>query len=268
MYKFFIAVIMIIVVNTTEAQDLKVPAEAKSFIIKSFEPLDYIAGDLNGDKKQDAILILKTPGEDTMMDQFLNRPFLLLIRQADGKLQQVVRNDSIILCRQCGGVFGDPYNGIKLTPTGFNLSFYGGSSWRWSYDYQFVYRATGKSWFLLKEKQSNYHSGDPEKTMKNIVITEAEAGPVTIDKFNASPSNKGSEWKVKAAKTYFYDSPVLESKPRKGYLVKGNEVICIRELKNFIEVTYSDGGYNTTGGYILRKDLQLKSPSAKSSGDK
>ena len=267
MYKFFIGAILVFNTNIIRAQDVKVPAEAKSFIVKGFEPLDYIAGDLNGDKKKDAILILKTPGEDTMMDQFLNRPFLLLIRQADGKLQQVVRNDFMILCRQCGGVFGDPYNGIKLSPAGFNLSFYGGSSWRWSYDYQFVYRATGKSWFLVKEKESNYHSGDPEKTMKNIVITEAEAGPVTIDKFIASPSNKASEWKVKAAKTYFYDSPVLGSKPRKGYLVKGNTVISIRELKNFIEVTYTDGGYNVSSGYILRKDLQLTYPAGKASDD-
>ena len=268
MYKLFIVAILVIVANTTRCQDVKVPTEVKSFILKGFEALDYVAGDLNGDKKPDAILILKIPGEDTIMEESPTRPFLLLIRQADGKLQKLVRNDSIIMCRQCGGVFGDPYNGIKLTPSGFNLSFYGGSSWRWSYNYQFVYRATGKSWFLLKEKQSNYHAGDPEKTMKNIVITESEAGPVTIDKFNASPSNNSSEWKVKVAKTFFYDSPVLGSKPRKGYLVKGNEVICIRELKNFIEVTYSDGGYNTTGGYILRKELQLKSPSAKTSGEK
>ncbi len=256
MYKLFIASTLLIATLSTKAQDVKVPTEAKSFIVKGFEPLDYVAGDLNGDKKPDAILILKTPGEDTIMEQFPTRPFLLLIRQADGKLQQVVRNDSIIMCRQCGGVFGDPYNGITLTPTGFNLSFYGGSSWRWSYDYQFVFRANGKSWFLVKEKQSNFHAGDPEKTMKNVVITEAEAGPVTIDKFNSNPSNTGSEWKVKAVKTYFYDSPVPGSKPRKGYLVKGNQIVCIRELKNFLEVTYSDGKYTTTGGYLLRKDLQ------------
>lgn len=238
------------------AQTPDVPAEARGFIEKGYEVLDYVTGDLNSDKKKDAILILRTPGEDTIMDDYEARPFLLLIRQADGKLQKILQNDSVILCRQCGGVFGDPYAGIKITAVGFNLSFYGGSSWRWSYEYQFVYRATKKTWFLAKEKQSNFHAGDPEKTMKNVVITESELGPVTVDQFNASPSGNNSDWEVKAAKTYFYDNPIPGSKPRKGYLLKGNQVVCTRELKNFLEITYSDGKYTTSSGYILRKDLK------------
>jgi len=258
MQKLIITSLFSFVYAMAAGQTTDVPAEARAFIAPGYEALDYVTGDLNGDKKKDAILILKIPGEDTITEIFPVRPFLLLIRQADGTLQKMVRNDSVILCRQCGGVFGDPYNGITITPSGFNLSFYGGSSWRWSYNYQFVYRATKNkiSWFLVKEKQSNFHAGDPEKTMKDVVITETEAGPVTIDQFNSSPYGNNSDWEVKAVKTYFYDNPVLGSKPRKGYLVKGNQVVCTRELKNFLEVTYTDGKYTTTGGYVLRKDLK------------
>lgn len=238
------------------AQEQVVPAEARSFILPGYAVRDYISGDLNGDKRKDAILVLKSPGEDTVMDTEMARPFLLLVRQANGKLKQFARNDSVILCRQCGGVFGDPYDGITVNPGGFTIHFYGGSSWRWGYEYQFRYRAGSGTWFLTKEKQTSFHSGDPETTMKNTTIPASEMPSTAITDFNCHPGYEGSKWMVKAAKTYFYDSPILGSKPRKGYLLKGNIAEGIRRFNNFVEVSYNDGKDNITTGYILRKDLQ------------
>lgn len=254
--KYAIALVFLFSITTAEAQDPVVPAEARGFILPGYAVRDYVSGDLNGDKRKDAILILKTPGEDTAQDQELNRPFLLLIRQADGKLKQVLRNDSLILCRQCGGVFGDPYDGIKITPGGFTLNFYGGSSWRWGYEYQFRYVSSSRTWALNRQKEINFHAGDPEKTMKTTIIPGSETPGVTLADFNANPGYEGSKWTVTAAKTYFFDSPVLGSKPRKGYLMKGNTAEGIRRLKNFVEVSFNDGKDNITNGFILRKDLQ------------
>lgn len=239
-----------------KAQPPDTPPEIRSFIIPGYEVLDYISGDLNSDKRKDAILLLKSPGEDSLSDQELSRPFLLLVRQANGKLKQVLRNDSAIMCRQCGGVFGDPYAGITLKPGGFILNFYGGSSWRWGYEYQFGYKAASGTWLLQREKQTSFQSGDPDATMKNTTIPASETGAIPLEKFNCNPGYEGSRWKVTAAKTFFYDSPLLGSKPRKAYLLKGNMAEGIRRFKNFVEVSFDDGKDNISTGFILRKDLQ------------
>ncbi len=242
---------------TLQAQSPINPAEVKPFIIEGFEVLDYKTGDLNGDKKPDAIMILKNPGEDSITEENPNRPMIVLIRQADGKLKQVLQNDHAIMCRHCGGVFGDRYEGLNICTNGFTLSFYGGSSWRWAYTYDFVYRPATKNWWLVKETQTNFHSGDPETTMKTAGISETEAGTKSLEKFDYEAGYEESKWKVKTVKTFFYDSPQTASKPRKAYLLKGNIASGLRQLKNFIEVSYEDGKGNYTNGYILRKDLEL-----------
>lgn len=256
MKRSFAILLLLLLSFASNAQDKPLPGEAQSFIPKGYESLDYITGDLNGDKKADAILILKQPGEDSLDMDETHRPFILLIRQSDGKLKQVIRNDSVIMCRHCGGVFGDPYEGIQIYPSGFNITFYGGSSWRWTYHYEFVYKPVKKNWYLIKETQSSFQSGDPEMTMKEAVIEETELGEVPIGKFSSSPVYVDSKWKVIAAKTFFYDSPKLGNKPRKGYLLKGNVVTGIRHLKNYIEVSFDDGKGTFTDGYILKKDLE------------
>jgi hypothetical protein len=256
MYKLFIASALLIASLTLRSQPPITQPEIDPFIPTGYETLDYVAGDLNGDKKKDGLLILKASGEDSVMEEELPRPLIVLIRQADGKLKQVLRNDKAIMCRRCGGVFGDPYEGVQVFDKGFSLSFYGGSNWRWGYTYEFVYRPLKKNWYLVKESQSSFHSGDPETTMKSTEINETELGEIPLDKFNSSPVYEDSKWKVKAVKTFFYDSPKLGSKPRKGYLMKGNIASGIRLFKNFIEVSFENSKGTFTSGYILRKDLQ------------
>ncbi len=237
-----------------KAQQKTLPASLKSFVLKGYEMLDFVEGDLDGDKKADAILILKTPGEDTLMEQELDRPFLLLIRQADGKLKLEKRNDKLVMCAHCGGVFGDPYQETTITKDGFSISFYGGSSWRWEYDYSFTYKPSAKNWFLTKEHQLLYHNTEPEINPKETVIEETELGVIAVEKFNVDPPYVENTWKVIAAKSFFYDTPKIGSKTRKGYMVKGDIAVGIRELKNFIEVSFQHKDDFTTG-YILKSTL-------------
>ena len=239
----------------TNAQDVEIPAEAKPFVLPGFSVLDYIKGDLNGDKKQDAILILKQKTEDTAEATDLIRPLLILTRQANGKLKLEKRADHILFCRTCGGMMGDPYQETRIDAKGFMLTFYGGSSWRWGDEYYFSYRPEKKNWFLIKQTETSFQSGNPEETQKSSTITEEEFGETPIETFNSSPEYAETKWKVTSAKTFFYDSPILGSKTRKGYLLKSNEVSAVRELKNFVEVTFDNGKGIFTTGFILKKDV-------------
>jgi hypothetical protein len=250
-----ITAFLLILLHSASAQDKTLPDELIPFIIKDHEVLDLATGDLNGDKKPDAILILKRVGEDSLLEEDHVRPLLLLVRQENGQLKQMLRNDSAIMCRRCGGIFGDPYQQTDIHDNGLSLYFYGGSSWRWATQYDFTWRPALNTWLLARESKGSFNAGDPEMTMKETLFKEAELGEISISRFRYEAPYEDSRWKVNAAKTFFYESPQLGSKPGKGYLVKGNTVTGIRHLKNFIEVSYDNGKAVITQGYILRKDL-------------
>lgn len=255
MFKYFSLLVLSCSLLSAFAQTKTLPAEARSFVIKGYEMLDYITGDLNGDKRSDAILILKSAGEEASATEENTRPFLILIRQANGKLKQVKRNDNLVLCKECGGVFGDPYDNTSISNNGFTVDFYGGSSWRWGYTYHFAYKAAKSNWYLVHEKQISFQSGDPETTTKEVNIDETELGVVTVDDFNSTPPAADVKWKVTAAKTFFYDNPKLGSKTRKGYLLKDNIATGTRELTNFVEISFDNGKGQFSTGYVLKKDM-------------
>ena len=243
------------------SQEISIPDELKPFIMPGYEVLDVVKGDLNNDKKQDYLLVLKTAGEDTFSfdntDWDAHRPLLLITRQANGTLKTVAVNNELIFCKNCGGVMGDPYQGLVIKPGEFTADHYGGSSWRWAETFTFRYDAVKKNWFLQTHKSTSFQSGDPEKTMSESLISRSEIGDISIDKFTPHYNADSSTWKVKAVKTYFYNSPVIGSRPGKAYLVKGNVVVSFKQFRNFVECSFTNAKGTVTTGYILKKDLQL-----------
>jgi hypothetical protein len=238
------------------AQDKILPNEAKQFVEMGYEMMDYITGDLNSDKKADAILILKAIGEDTLTEE-VKRPMLILLRQTDGTLKQERRNDNIILCRQCGGVFGDPYENVEINNNAFSIHFYGGSAWRWSREYRFKYDPKLKDWFIEQETESTYWNVDPDDTFNSIVIPAQETGIVSFEKYvrDDLENVQFTKWKVNVLKTYFYDTAKVNSKPLKAYLIKGDKIESYRETKNFVLVDYKNVKEKYTRGFIRKKDL-------------
>lgn len=261
MNKFLPVFAAFLLFTAARAQQTDIPAELKQFVKPGYEVLDFAKADLNNDKLGDYILILKKTGEDSLPAENeeweIPRPLLLITRKPGNKLSMAVENDELVLCKRCGGVFGDPYEGMLAKPGGFTINFYGGSSWRWAEEYSFVYDATKKNWFLQKHRSSYFQSGDPENTMKEAIIKRAETGDIGLQNFSLYYNADSSMYKVNVAKTYFYDSPDLKSKPRKGYLVKGDEVVSTQYFKNFIRCTFTNKKEEYTYGYILKKDLVL-----------
>lgn len=255
-FKLFLTFFIIPTIGFCQVIEKKLPESLKPFVLNGYEFLDFIEGDLNADKRPDAILVLKIPGEDTVYAEDLQRPFLLLIRQPDGKLKVEKRNDNLVMCRHCGGIYGDPYEGIEILKNGFSISFYGGSSWRWSYTYNFGYNFSRKNWFLIKEKNSSYHNTEPEINTKECSIDATELGIISIEQFTSQPVYTETEWLVKVPKAYFFNNPKLGSKPRKAYLLKGDHVTGTRILKNFIEVSFQSKNESFTSGFMLKSNLQ------------
>src|SRR4051812_28790897 len=85
------------------------------FVPAQHHIMSLTEGDINSDGLNDFILVTgndeaKQPRLDTSA---LVRSFIVVLRQKNGHLQQVNRNDQAILCRECGGAFGDPFSGIE-----------------------------------------------------------------------------------------------------------------------------------------------------------
>ena len=184
MKKLFCSIFFALYVFASQAQVTEIPTELKPYVLQGYEVMDVVKGDLNNDKQDDYILILKTIGEDTLTfdnpDWEAPRPLLIIIRQPNGKLKSVASNTSVVLCKHCGGVMGDPYQGVTIKQGEFSINFYGGSSWRWSTDYSFKYDAIKKNWYLQSHASSSFQSGDPENTTEQSVITRSEIGDVSL----------------------------------------------------------------------------------------
>ena len=119
-----------------------VPGSGKSsqdFVPDNYKLNDELSTDINGDGKEDKVLILE---EDT--DWYEDRPRIIAVVFNEGEGYQLkAQNNYIVMRVGHGGVWGDPYDGMSPAKNGFKLNFYGGSNWRWNITYQFRYENVG-----------------------------------------------------------------------------------------------------------------------------
>ena len=127
------------------------------------------------------MVILKNNQEDINADT--TRPLLLLIGHGKGLYKLVERNDSIVLCKGCGGMFGDPYAGITIKNGFFSIEHYGGSNWRWTRIITFKYDIKLKQFVLHRDAGESYHTFDPNKTTRNIYNKE-DFGQLLFSKYS------------------------------------------------------------------------------------
>ncbi|MCU0340090.1 MAG: hypothetical protein MUE30_09400 [Spirosomaceae bacterium] len=252
--------ILFLVSTVIYAQKYVQSPELKPFVEKGMVVMDAVKGDLNGDGQPDAILILKNPkeAETGNFDQPEKRPLLVLVRNAQGKLQVAKRNDAIVMCYHCGGVFGDPYDETTIQNNAFTLRFYGGSRNRWGYDYTFQYQSVTKNWLLVKEVMLSHDTLEPDKEPQKHTVEGAECGGVTIEAFKMAEDNF-AEWQVAASKTFFHHATNPASQ-RKAFLLKGDKFSGIRETPNYVYGYFTNAKEKTTQGFILKKDLKKTNP--------
>lgn len=143
--------------------------------------------DLDADGRDDVLLVLEADREATKGNEpdELPRRLLILRRDASGALQLVKQSEQAVLCRQCGGVMGDPFESVEAKKGSFTITHYGGSAWRWASRYQFNYSRRDQTWQLVYAEETSFHAGDPEKTQKKSVARPPKQfGKIAIDEFD------------------------------------------------------------------------------------
>ena len=177
-----------------QTEAVTVPAEVKLFVEQGTKPIALESADLNGDGLKDYILVLERenpPAKDEYGFPKNQRPLLILVRDANNKLNAVKRNELIVMCSECGGMMGDPFVGVTVERNSFSVNHYGGSAWRWSVDYKFNYSRIDKTWQLVRIEEESFNANDPQKTMKRkIRIPPKDFGKVDIADFDPAKFEK------------------------------------------------------------------------------
>jgi len=173
---------------TIEAQydDVKVPAQVAAFVEGGTKAIAVERADLNGDGRKDFILVLQR--EKPQMDKedlpINERPLLILIAGADGRLSLAGRSEKVVLCSRCGGAMGDPFQGVVAKTRTFSVSHYGGAAERWSNEYKFNYSPRDKTWQLVRAEESSFQATDPSKEKTKIYIPPRDYGKIDIADFD------------------------------------------------------------------------------------
>jgi len=184
---FFFA--MLVLPTAALAQDdvVNVPDEVKPFVDKGRVPVALETGDLNADGRKDLILVISdvVPEKDPYEEGAGERSVLILVREASGSLTMAARNNLVAMCKNCGGVYGDPFAGVAIRGTRFTVSNYGGSNSRWSYDYTFDYSRRDRTWQLVRVEENTFHALDPKRTeRKHIYTPPKNFGLITFAEFD------------------------------------------------------------------------------------
>jgi hypothetical protein len=171
------------------------PAELRPFVTGGKEPLCAAAADLDGDGRQDYVLVLGTrpkhvspdenpeeDGDEVYKDDL--RTLLVLVRQADGALRVAARTGRAVMCVECGGIYGDPFEGVSARPGEFTLYHYGGSAWRWRADYTFRYAPAARRWRLASVRDVSYWNLEPEKVKEHLYTSPEDIDAMDLEAFD------------------------------------------------------------------------------------
>src|SRR5215831_19383679 len=101
--------------------------------------------DLNGDGRPDAAFVISNGGADDPAP--VKHVLVLALRGSDGKLHRSVVNDAAVLDGDEGGVFGDPFQELKVERGVVVITHYGGSRDRWGFTHR--YRFQNQQWTLI-----------------------------------------------------------------------------------------------------------------------
>jgi hypothetical protein len=151
--------------------------DSKFFIPAGYDTLQAVKGDLNKDGIDDLAMVVYPKWEDDSdwlekdVDSLPKRLLIILFGTSNGYVK-VAESEKAILCKSCGGIFGDPFAGIAINKNVLQIDHYGGSNWRWAYTHKFRYQDSG--FFLIGQTTNSYWSVKHCDKLKEMAGTDYE----------------------------------------------------------------------------------------------
>src|SRR5688572_5846129 len=99
---------LVVLFAASQARAVELPPEIASLLPAGHEVIATETADLNGDGHADYLVVTET--KVPLDDDYFEHPRSLFIvtTSADRKPHIAARNDRVVFCRECGGIFGDP----------------------------------------------------------------------------------------------------------------------------------------------------------------
>ena len=101
---------------------------------------------------------------------------------AQGQYTLAARNDNTVMCSDCGGMMGDPYQGLTIKNGYFSVEHYGGSGWRWTYIITFKYNPIDHHWYLHRAGGDSFHASNPDSA-KTHIETPRDFGRIRFERY-------------------------------------------------------------------------------------
>ena len=147
--------VLVCLVHLGKAQSFgtipKSGASLSSFIPAGCDTLGTATGDLNKDGMADLAVAIYHKAEADSMDN--PRLLLVLFKTAEG-YTLAGKSDGELLCKGCGGIYGDPFQNLQIKQGVLLVDHYGGSAWRWSISDIFRYQDNG--FYLIGKTTDSY----------------------------------------------------------------------------------------------------------------
>ncbi|MBW1653919.1 hypothetical protein [Flavobacterium quisquiliarum] len=167
----------------------------KGFVPKDYNVIAMKKGNLNLDKFEDCIMVLRKKTETTTSNMNEEkpdkRPLLILLGQEDKSYKLVSKNENVAYCIDCAGVFGDPFVGIAIKNGFFSMEHAIAGGHHWQQIITFKYNKTKRNWYLFKNHYINYvlnsdSSPNAEALVADVdkLTTVKDFGEIPFQKFN------------------------------------------------------------------------------------
>jgi len=152
----------------------------RSFIPNDYDTLDdgVARGDLNKDGIEDIVIVIGSKWEqdenwsEKASDSNVAPRLLIILFGTDSGYVQIAKNDKAILCKDCGGIFGDPFAGIEINKNVLSINHYGGSNWRWGYTHKFHFQ--DKDFFLIGQIKYSFLAVENCEKLNDFAGTKYE----------------------------------------------------------------------------------------------
>ncbi len=154
----------------------------EAFLPAGASILSSATGDLNGDGRLDAVIVVDPARAD---DEFSGngpaRIMMLLTRDTSGALRKAAQNDKVVPCADCGGMFGDPFQFVSVENGVITVVNEGGAGAYWADEFVFKFVPEG-DWQLVKATRVVTQRSTNETN--RIDLSQKDFGVISFDTFD------------------------------------------------------------------------------------